>query len=80
MKLQIEKAVYGGAGLAHQTEGVDKGKTVFIPFTLPGEVVEARVLEQKETFGEASLIKVLTASNDRIQPACAYFSQCGGCQ
>jgi 23S rRNA (uracil1939-C5)-methyltransferase len=80
MKLQIEKAVYGGAGLAHQTEGVDEGKTVFIPFTLPGEVVEARVLEQKETFGEASLIKVLTASNDRILPACAYFSQCGGCQ
>jgi 23S rRNA (uracil1939-C5)-methyltransferase len=40
MKLQIEKAVYGGAGLAHQTEGADEGKTVFVPFTLPGEVIE----------------------------------------
>ena len=45
MKLQIEKAVYGGAGLAHQTEGEDAGKAVFVPFTLPGELVEARLLE-----------------------------------
>jgi 23S rRNA (uracil1939-C5)-methyltransferase len=80
MKLQIEKAVYGGAGLAHQTEGADEGKTVFVPFTLPGEVIEARVLEQKKTFGEASLIKVLKASKNRIQPTCAHFGECGGCQ
>ena len=79
MKLQIEKAVYSGAGLAHQTEGTDAGKAVFVPFTLPGEIVEARVLEQKNTFGEASLIKVLNASEDRVQPACAHFGQCGGC-
>jgi 23S rRNA (uracil1939-C5)-methyltransferase len=79
MKLQIEKAVYGGAGLAHQTEGADAGKAVFVPFTLPAEIVEARVLEQKNTFGEASLIQVLNASKDRIQPACAHFGQCGGC-
>ncbi len=79
MKLQIEKAVYGGAGLAHQTEGADAGKAVFVPFTLPGELVEARVYEQKNTFGEASLIEVLNASKDRIQPACAHFGQCGGC-
>ena len=79
MKLQIEKAVYGGAGLAHQTEGADTGKAVFVPFTLPGEVVEARILEQKNTFGEASLIQILNASKDRIQPACAHFGKCGGC-
>ncbi|MEI9981230.1 MAG: 23S rRNA (uracil(1939)-C(5))-methyltransferase RlmD [Edaphobacter sp.] len=79
MKLQIEKAVYGGAGLAHQTEGADAGKAVFVPFTLPGEIVEARVLEQKNTFGEASLIQILSASKDRVQPDCAHFGQCGGC-
>ena len=47
MKLQIEKPVYGGAGLAHQTEGEGAGKAVFVPFTLPGEMVEARLLEQE---------------------------------
>jgi 23S rRNA (uracil1939-C5)-methyltransferase len=80
MKLQIEKAVYGGAGLAHQTGGEGSGRAVFVPFTLPGELIEARLLEQNNTFGEASLIQVLTASEDRIQPACAHFGQCGGCQ
>jgi len=79
MKLQIEKAVYGGAGLAHQTEGERAGQAVFVPFTLPAELVEANLLEQGNTFGEASLIKVLIASKDRIQPRCAHFGQCGGC-
>lgn len=90
MKLQIEKAVYGGVGLAHQTEGADKGKAIFVPFTLPGEVVEARILDQKNdqknplgedknAFGEATLLRVLSASNDRIQPCCAHFGSCGGC-
>jgi 23S rRNA (uracil1939-C5)-methyltransferase len=79
MKLQIEKAVYGGAGLGHQTEGKGAGKAVFVPLTLPGEIVEARLLEQKNAFGEASLLQVLTASEDRVPPRCAHFGQCGGC-
>jgi 23S rRNA (uracil1939-C5)-methyltransferase len=79
MKLQIEKTVYGGAGLAHQTEGEGAGKTVFVPFTLPGEIVEAHLLEQKHAFGEASLVQIVTASEDRVAPRCAHFGQCGGC-
>ena len=80
MKLQIEKTVYGGAGLGHQTEGAGKGKTVFVPFTLTGELVEARLIEEKGSFGEAALLQVLSASADRVQPMCAHFGQCGGCQ
>lgn len=80
MKLRIEKPVYGGAGLAHQTEGNDAGKAVFVPLTLPGELIEARLLEQKNGFGEATLEEVLTASKDRVQPRCGHFGQCGGCQ
>jgi 23S rRNA (uracil1939-C5)-methyltransferase len=79
MKLQIEKAVYGGAGLAHQTDDEGAGKAVFVPFTLPDEIVEARLLEQKNGFAEASLLQVLTASEDRVPPRCAHFGQCGGC-
>src|SRR5439155_13989689 len=60
-------------------EGESAGKAVFVPFALPGEVVEARLLEQKNAFGEAFLIKVLTASKDRVPPHCAHFGQCGGC-
>jgi 23S rRNA (uracil1939-C5)-methyltransferase len=80
MRLQIEKAVYGGAGLAHQTEGEDTGRAVFVPFTLPGEIVEAELTEEREGFGEAVLVRIAEPSADRIDPGCVHFGECGGCQ
>jgi len=79
VKLQIEKMVYGGAGLAHQTEGVNAGKAVFVPFSLPGELVEARLSEAKGEFGEAALVRVVEGSSDRVGPGCVHFGECGGC-
>jgi 23S rRNA (uracil1939-C5)-methyltransferase len=76
MKLQIEKFVYGGAGRAHEPGG----KTILVPFTLLGELVEAQLLEQKKTSDEALLSQVLTASKDRVKPTCSHFGECGGCQ
>jgi 23S rRNA (uracil1939-C5)-methyltransferase len=75
MKLQIEKAIYGGAGLGR----VD-GKAVFVPFTLPGEIVEAHITEDKRSFANADLDAVLERSSERTNPQCEYFGLCGGCQ
>jgi 23S rRNA (uracil1939-C5)-methyltransferase len=75
MKLQIEKAVYGGSGLAHQTEGDGAGRAVFVPFTLPGEIVEANLTDKTD----ATLVQVLEPSPDRVKPGCAHFGECGGC-
>jgi len=50
-----------------------------VPFTLPGELVEAHLIEKKNDFEEASLLKVLSASEDRTQPGCQHFGECGGC-
>jgi 23S rRNA (uracil1939-C5)-methyltransferase len=75
MKLQIEKAVYGGACLAHK----DDGEAVFVSFTLPAELVDAQPQEKKSDFDEALLIEVLTESKERVLPACSHFGQCGGC-
>jgi 23S rRNA (uracil1939-C5)-methyltransferase len=79
MKLLIEKAIYGGSGLAHQAEGKDAGKAIFVPFTLPGELVEAQVSEKKSDFADTTLLKVLEPSDDRIEPRCIHFGECGGC-
>jgi len=79
MKLRIEKAIYGGSGLAHQTEGKDTGKTIFVPFTLPGELVEAQRSEEKSSFGEATLLTIIEPSANRIEPRCIHFGECGGC-
>ena len=80
MRLQIEKIVYGGAGLAHQAEGVEAGRAVFVPFTLPGELVEAELSAQKSGYGEASLLRVIEPSPERIEARCPHFGECGGCQ
>jgi len=79
MRLQIEKTVYGGSGLAHQTEGEGAGRTVFVPFTLPQEIVEASLRGEKDGFEDAVLIKVLRPSANRVQPGCRHFGECGGC-
>ncbi|RRA48635.1 class I SAM-dependent RNA methyltransferase [Acidipila sp. EB88] len=77
MKLRIEKAIYGGAGLGR----VD-GKAVFVPMTLPGEVVEAEIQpgRDKGSFAEAALLHVLEPAAERVVAPCPYFGACGGCQ
>ncbi len=73
--------MYGGDGLA-RLEADDKGpgKTVFVPFVLPGEIVDANLIEQKKSFARARLNSVLQPSPHRIKPSCPYFQRCGGCQ
>ncbi len=80
MKLQIEKQIYGGAGLARQVDGADTGKAVFVPFVLRGEVVEARLTSEKDGYSEAALVEVIEASTERLAPGCVHFGECGGCQ
>jgi 23S rRNA (uracil1939-C5)-methyltransferase len=80
MKLQIEKVVYGGVGLGRQSDGLDAGKAVFVPFTLPGEEVEARLSADKSSYAEASLVSVIEASPERVAARCRHFGECGGCQ
>jgi 23S rRNA (uracil1939-C5)-methyltransferase len=74
LQLEINDVAFGGKGVARHD-----GKVYFIPFTIPGETVTARVLRQKKNFGEAELVSVEKASPDRVEPPCPYFGRCGGC-
>ena len=81
MELNIEKLVYGGDGLAHlPADERGRGKTVFLPYVVPGERVEATVVESRSGFARARLNQILTPSPERVSPQCPYFGRCGGCQ
>ncbi len=75
LRLEITDLAFGGEGVGRVGEFV-----VFIPFTAPGDVVEAKLTEVKKSFGRAELVKILTASTERVTPKCTYFGECGGCQ
>jgi 23S rRNA (uracil1939-C5)-methyltransferase len=80
MQLIIEKLVYGGDGLARlPADEHGRGKAAFVPFVLPGEHVEAAIVEEKPGFVRAGAERVLQTSPHRIAPGCRYFQRCGGC-
>lgn len=78
IELRIERVVYGGFGLARAsgTESDTPYSTSFVPFTLPGELVEAMPSSSKDSL---QLLRVLEASDERVQPGCPHFGACGGC-
>jgi 23S rRNA (uracil1939-C5)-methyltransferase len=81
LELKIEKLVYGGDGLARlPADAHGRGKTVFLPYVLPGEQVDANLIQSRSGFSRAKLNAVLTPSPDRVTPECPYFGQCGGCE
>ncbi len=80
MRVEIEKLIYGGDGLARlPADEHGRGKAMFVPFVLPGEQVEVAVVESKPGFARGKLEKVITPSLERVAPECPYFGQCGGC-
>jgi 23S rRNA (uracil1939-C5)-methyltransferase len=62
--------------LGAQGDGIAETETgpVFIPFALPGETVTAARMKDR-----ADLIAILSASPERVDPACRHFGTCGGC-
>ena len=94
-RLRIEKAVYGGAGIARLAanpatagDSRDEGKpgdqretrkAVFVNFTLPGELIDARITEDKGSFATAALVDLIEPSADRVPPCCPHYGVCGGC-
>ncbi|MEP9385749.1 class I SAM-dependent RNA methyltransferase [Mesorhizobium sp. KR9-304] len=64
------------ARLGAQGHGIADTETgpVFIPYTLPGEIITAARVKDR-----ADLIAIRSASPQRVEPPCRHFGVCGGC-
>lgn len=55
-------------------------RVIFIPFGVPGDVVDVQVYRKKKQFYEAKIVKFHKKSELRIEPECSHFGLCGGCK
>ena len=53
---------------------------VFVPFAVPGDVVDLQVRRKKHSYCEAEIIRMVKPSDVRVEPRCAHFGVCGGCK
>lgn len=65
-----------GKSIAHLADG----KVLFVENTIPGDVVNARIVKDKKSWAEGKVIELVSPSPDRITPFCQHFGICGGCK
>ena len=53
---------------------------VFVPWSVPGDVVDLQVRRKKHSFMEAEIIRFHEESPLRTKPFCQHFGTCGGCK
>ena len=63
-------------------EGVCRkdGVTLFVPYLLPGEKADVRILKVKDNIAYGKVEEVHVPAEDRVRPQCPVFYRCGGCQ
>lgn len=85
LTLEVESLTNLGVGVARVDVEPPEGEearpwVVFVPFTLPGETVQARIFRNDANCSTADLVEIVTPSPDRVEPVCPLFGSCGGCQ
>ena len=66
------------------SEGVSLGKyedrVVFVPYVVPGDIVDVQVGKRKKSYYQARAINIRRHSPNRVAPKCEHFGICGGCK
>ena len=55
-------------------------KVIFVPFAVPGDVVDLQITKKKHKYCEARVLRFIEYSNVRAIPKCEHFGICGGCK
>lgn len=74
-KVLVEDYAAEGKSLARV-----EGKVIFIERVVPGDIVDIRLGKNKKDWAEAHPLRFHAYSPDRVEPFCAHFGVCGGCQ
>ncbi len=65
-------------------EGVSIGRhdnyVIFVRGVIPGDVVDVQLTRTRKSYAESKLLRIKVHSEDRIEPFCPHFKNCGGCK
>lgn len=73
--VKIEKIAAEGKSIAYVNE-----KVLFVPNTVPGDIVDVQVTRKRKSFLEGFVVKIHRLSELRTEPFCPHFGICGGCK
>ena len=73
--VEIKKIAAEGKSIAYVDE-----KVLFVPNTVPGDIVDVQVTRKRKSFLEGFIVNVRKYSDIRTEPFCAHFGICGGCK
>ncbi|MDR1756194.1 MAG: 23S rRNA (uracil(1939)-C(5))-methyltransferase RlmD [Culturomica sp.] len=73
--VEIKKIAAEGKSIAYVDE-----KVLFVPNTLPGDIVDVQVTRKRKSFLEGFVVQTRRLSEWRIPAFCAHFGTCGGCK
>jgi 23S rRNA (uracil1939-C5)-methyltransferase len=76
----IEKVEITDAGAEGKAVARVDNRVVFIPFGVPGDVVDVQVTRKKKSFLEGRIVSINESSPFRVEPVCEHFGLCGGCR
>ena len=68
------------AGSEGMSVAKPEGRVVFIPFGVPGDVVDIEVFKKKKNYFEGRILRFKKYSDKRVDPVCQHFGLCGGCK
>jgi 23S rRNA (uracil1939-C5)-methyltransferase len=71
----IDRLASGGDGVGR----LGDGRTVFVPFSAPGDRLRIRVTERRARYARGELIEILAPGRARRAPRCGLYGRCGGC-
>ena len=76
----IENVEIIDAGAEGMSVAKPEGRVVFIPFGVPGDIVDIEVFKRKKSFFEGRIVNFKKYSEKRLTPVCQHFGLCGGCK
>ncbi len=76
----IENLSILDAGSEGKAVGRTENKVVFVPFAVPGDVCDVRIIKKRKNYLEGRIVNIHQYSDKRTDPLCKHFGACGGCK